>query len=369
REVEIEIKLPRGHYAEEILDALYGFTECEVSLNSQIIVIKDDNPLETDVNEVLKYNADKLVEYHKKELEIDRSRLKEKIFYKTLERIFIEKRLYKKIEKIKTLEGIHKSLEDSLKPYVKKMLRSPNTEDRERLLQIPIRRISQFDIDKNKEEICLFEDQLKVVEKHLKNVKKFTIEYLKILLSKYADLFPRRTKIKAIEEIDRRAIETKEIKVGFDIKTGFVGKKVSGSLTITCTNFDKIIVLCSDGTYKVIAIPEKQYFEHAIWVGVADKKTIFNAIYSNKDTSQPWAKRFVVEKFILDKTYKFFEEGSKLVYFSASSNPLVEIHYMAKGKDKGLKEIYAFKDTTIMGVSTKGIKISNHKLKKVIEKN
>ncbi|NDE82043.1 MAG: DNA topoisomerase IV subunit A, partial [Chlamydiia bacterium] len=157
KEVEIEIKLPRGQYAEDLLDALYGFTECEVTLNSQVIVIKDNEPWETDVHGILSYHATQLVQYLKRELEIERARLKEKIFYKSLERIFIEKRLYKKIEKIKTLDGIHKSLESSLKPFVKKLLRIPTQEDHEKLLQIPIRRISQFDIDQNKEEILALE--------------------------------------------------------------------------------------------------------------------------------------------------------------------------------------------------------------------
>src|SRR3990167_9517139 len=140
RDVEIEVKLPRGQYAEEILEDLYGFTECEVSLNSQITVIKGGMPWETDVHEILAYNAAKLVEFLKRELEIERDRILEKIFYKTLERIFIENRIYKKIETVKTLEGIHTTLEEAFKPYLKKLLREPTHEDREKLLQIPIRR-------------------------------------------------------------------------------------------------------------------------------------------------------------------------------------------------------------------------------------
>ncbi len=221
KDVEIEIKLPRGQYAEEILDALYGFTECEVTLNSQIIVIKEGLPWETDVHEILGYNAKKLVEFLKKELEIERDRLLEKIFYKTLERIFIENRLYKKIETVKTLEGIHDTLETSFKPFRKKLIREPTHEDREKLLQIPIRRISQFDIDKNKDEIAALEEMLAKVEKHLKNVKKYAIGYLKSLIEKFGKEYPRKTRIKAIEEIDRRAIETKEIKVGVDLSARF----------------------------------------------------------------------------------------------------------------------------------------------------
>lgn len=364
KEVEIEVKLPRGQYAEEILEALYGFTECEVALNSQVTVIKEGMPWETDVHEILAYNAAKLVEFLKRELEIERDRLLEKIFYKTLERIFIENRIYKKIETVKTLEGIHETLSDAFKPYRKKLLREPTHEDREKLLQIPIRRISQFDIDKNKEEIALLEEKLAEVEKHLKNVKKYAIGYLKGLIEKYGKDFPRKTRVKAIEEIDRRAIETKEIKVGFDPEACFVGTKVSGPHSFACTNFDKLQIFSKDGTYRVVNVPEKQYFEKANWACVADKKTIVNVVYKNKQTGQPWAKRFVVDKFILEKSYRYFDENGELEYFSTDPNDLVEVHLSFKGKVK--IESLAFQDIPTMGAQTRGVRFSNQKVKKVV---
>ncbi|MBM3207462.1 MAG: DNA topoisomerase IV subunit A [Chlamydiae bacterium] len=365
KEVEIEIKLPRGQYAEEILDALYGFTECEVTLSSQIIVIKNDHPWETDVHEILNHHTELLLTYHKKELEIERDRLKEKMFYKSLERIFIEKRLYKKLEKIKTLEGIHKSLEESLKPFVRRLLRSPTQDDREKLLQIPIRKISQFDIDQNKEEIAYLEDLLKIVEKNLKNIKKYTVEYIKKLIERFAHLYPRKTKVKAIEEIDRRAIETKDIKFGFDPSTGFAGTKVSGPIVIQCTNFDKLLAFFKDGTYKVVNIPEKQYFEDVVWIGVADKKTVMNIIYKKNDTQQAWTKRFVVEKFILEKSYRFFEENAELLHFSTDPDAQVEILFAQTGKQKAHKENYSLKEAPLMGASTRGVRVSTQKVKKV----
>lgn len=366
KQVEIEIKLPRGQYAEEMLDALYGFTECEVTLNSQVIVIKDGLPWETDVHEIIGYNAEKLVEFLRRELEIERDRILEKIFYKTLERIFIENRLYKKIETVKTLEGIHTTLIDSLKPYRKKLLREPTLEDREKLLQIPIRKISQFDIDKNKEEIVLLEETLRKVEKFLKNVKKYAIDYLKGLIEKYRADFPRKTKFKALEEIDRRAIETKEIRVGFDLSTGFVGTKVSGAEHFTCTNFDKLLVFSKDGTYRVINIPEKQYFEKMVWVGVADKKTIMSVLYKNKDTGHPWAKRFVVDKFILDKEYRFIDESGELQYLSIDSDASLELQFSEKAGKKTKPQIISLKEIPLKGAQTRGIRIANQKLRKVV---
>jgi topoisomerase-4 subunit A len=365
RHVEIEIKLPRGQYAEEILDALYGFTECEVSLNSQMIVIKDGQPWETDVHEILAYNATKLVEFLRRELEIERDRLLEKIFYKTLERIFIENRLYKKIESIKTLEGIHQTLEDALKAYRKKLLREPTHDDRERLLQIPIRRVSQFDIDKNKDEIAALEQTMREVEKHLRNVKKYAIDYLRKLIVKYGQDYPRKTRIKAIEEIDRRAIETKEIKVGYDPDTGFVGTKVSGATQLRCTNFDKLLIFFTDGTYKVINIPEKQYFDNIAWVGVADKKTIINVVYKSKETGQAWGKRFIVEKFILDKAYRYLDENTELQHISADPEEVVELHFTAQANQKVKNMVVALKEILVKGEQARGIRLATQKIRKV----
>ncbi len=362
--VEIEVKLARGQYAEEMMDALYGFTECEVSLTSQVIVIKDAHPWETDVHEILQYNADKVVEFLKRELIIERDRILEKIFYKTLERIFIEDKIYKKIEKIKTLEGIFEMLSESFAPYRKKLVRDPTQADLERLLQIPIRRISQFDIDKNKQEITLLIETHRGVEKHLKNVKKYAIDHLRNLVEKFGKEYPRKTRVKAIEEIDRRAIETKEIQVGVDLATGFVGTKVTGAPKLPCTNFDKLLIFDSLGNYKAINIPEKQYFEQLTWVGVADKKTIMNVVYKLRKTGQVWAKRFVVEKFILDKSYRYYEEDAELLHLSARPDAEVELQFNPKAGLKLQNKAFALKDVPVSGSQTKGIRLSEQKVKK-----
>jgi topoisomerase-4 subunit A len=366
KDVEIEIKLPRGQYAEELLDALYGFTECEVSLSSQIIVIKEGLPWETDVHEILAYNAAKVVEFLKRELEIERDRLLERIFYKTLERIFIEDRLYKKIEPIKTLEKIYETLKELFKPYRKQLLREPTDEILEKLLQIPIRRISQFDIDKNKEEISLLEEQYRNVEKNLKNVKKYAIEHLKQLVAKFGKEYPRKTRIKAIEEIDRRAIATKEIAVGVDLQSGFVGTKVSAPLEISCTNFDKLLIFDKAGTYKVTNISEKQYFEKVAWVGIADKKTIFNVVYKDRKTHQIWAKRFIVSQFILDKVYRYLNEDTELQHISTDSGVIVELHMAAQAGRTLKKIVIALQEVPIKGAQTRGLCLARQKVKKLV---
>lgn len=368
--VEIEIKLPRGQYADELIKALYAFTECEVSLNSQVIVIRDNHPWETDVHEILEFHTKKLLEYLKRELEIEHERLLEKIFYKSLEQIFIENRLYKKIETVKSLEGIHEVVAEGLTPFHKDLLRIPTHEDREKLLQIPIRKISRFDIDRNQEEIRALEGMRAEVEKHLKNVKKYTINYLKKLIQKFGKEYPRRTAHETIEEVDRRAIATKQVKIGFDPQGGFLGTKVAGPVQFEGTNFDKLLLLYKNGSYQVINIPEKQYVQpdglKVVWAGIADKKTIFNVIYKLPETHQCYAKRFIVDKFILDKHYQYLDENAELQYLTTDPNPVIELQFIPKQKQKINKIEFPLADVLVKGVSAKGIRMASQPVKKVI---
>jgi topoisomerase-4 subunit A len=186
------------------------------------------------------------------------------------------------------------------------------------------------------------------------------------LILKYGADFPRKTRVKAIEEIDRRAIETKEIKIGFDPETGFAGTKVSGPIQFVCTNFDKLLVFQKDGTYKVVNIPEKQFFEGAAWVGIADKKTVMNAVYKNKISGQVWAKRFVVDKFILDKSYRYFDETMELEHISIDPEAAIELHFAPQKSQKAKILPFALKDIPVKGAQTRGVRLATQKVKKVI---
>jgi topoisomerase-4 subunit A len=367
--VEIEIKLPRGQYASELLDALYVYTECEVTLTSQIIVIKDNLPWEPDVDEVLTLYVDKLLEYTRRELEIEAGRLKEKIFDKSLEQIFIENRLYKKIENIDGYEEIHQTIAGSLVPFHENLMREPTYDDRERLLNIPIRRISRFDINRNQEEIVAFQTELAQVEKDLKNVKKVAIRYLQSQIKKYSKEYPRRTQIQSIEQVDTRAIETRQIKVGFDPATGFIGTKVPSAQAIECTNFDKLLVMYKDGTYTVINIPEKQYIVHddkkVAYIGVADKKTVINIAYRDPSTHLAYAKRFVVEKFLIDKPYHYFNEGMTLDVITTQPAPVLELQFLPKLLKKFPSQQINMESIAIKGVTAKGIRLTRREVKKI----
>lgn len=368
--VEIEIKIARGHYAQDLLDALYAYTECEVMLHSQIVVIKDQMPWETDVEEILHYHVGKLQEYLRRELEIEGDSLREKIFEKSLEQIFIENRLYKHLESIETYEEIHQTIAKDLKPFQKQLLREPTHDDREKLLNIPIRRISRFDLSKNQEEIASYQTQLERVEKDLKSIKKVTIRYIQGLLKKYGKEYPRRTEIQAIEQIDTRALETKQVNVGFDPASGFIGTKVVSQHTLECTNFDKLLVIYKDGSYHVINIPEKQYMHHngnkVVYLGIADKKTVLNVAYRDPKTHFAYIKRFIIDKFILDKFYRYIDEGMTLDYISTAATDVLELQLIPKVKQRVSRVEIKVEEKLVKGVSAQGVKMTKHEVKKII---
>lgn len=369
--VEIEIKLPRGYYAADVMKALYAFTECEVTLHSQIVVIKNEYPWEPTVDEILHFHVEHLQSYLRQELEIEKHQLLEKIFSKTLEQIFIENRLYKKLETISSNDKIHETVAKSLEPYHDQLIRVPTHDDREKLLNIPIRRISKFDLDKNQEEIAAAGTEVTQVEKNLKGLKKFTIHYLQKLLDKYGEAYPRKTQVQEIEQIDRKEVATRTVKIGFDPVGGFIGTKVAGddATYFECTNFDKLLLMSKDGTYKVINIPEKQYVNtdsKVIYAGVADKKTVLGVIYKDPKTLLCYAKRFIVSQFILDKVYRFIEEGMELQYLSTQPNYKVELQLVPKTGQKISKIEFNTGEVLVKGVSAKGIRMSNRQVKKVV---
>ncbi|CAF23075.1 DNA topoisomerase IV subunit A [Candidatus Protochlamydia amoebophila] len=368
--VEIEIKLPRGQYAQDLLEALYAYTECQVTLHSQIVVIKDNYPWETDVDSILRLHTEKLQEYLQRELELERDHLNEKIFEKTLEQIFIENRLYKRIEDLTSYEEVHVTIAASLIPFHSQLLRIPTEQDRERLLSIPIRRITRFDLAKNQEEILSHQEQLTRVEKDLKNIIKVAIRYLNSLIKKFASEHKRKTEIQVIQQVDTRAMETRQITVCFDPTTGFIGTKVTSNYTIECTNFDKLLVIFKDGTYQIINIPEKQYVHHkgnkVVYVGIADKKTIINVVYRDPETHYVYAKRFIVEKFILDKYYRYLEEGTTLEFISTQPGVSLELQFIPKPRQTISKMQFQIDNIAVKGVTAKGIRISNREVKKVI---
>lgn len=326
--VEIEIKCPSGVDTEKMVDALYAFTDCEVSIASRIVVIKDNRPVELTVSEVLRENTEQLVATLKRELELREKKLLDELHYRTLERIFIEERIYKKIEQCKTNEAVTAAVYEGFKPFKKELIRDIVDADVERLLQVRIRRISLFDINKHREEMEKTRAELDETRKNLKGLTKYVIGHLEALLEKYGPQYPRlTTKSSRHEEVDAKAVAFKAFKVAYDRESGYVGYKVSGEEFKTeCTKFDKILLVFRDGTYKVIELPEKLFVgQELFYCGLPERDRVFTCAYTDRDAS--YLKRFTFGGTILNKVYFCIPEKSRILFFAPDTPKQLYIRY------------------------------------------
>ena len=327
-DVEIEIKCPAGVDAEKLVDALYAFTDCEVSISSRIIVIKDNRPVELTVSEVLRENTDQLVRILKRELELREKNLLDELHYRTLERLFIEERIYKAIEKCKTNEAVFAAVYDGFKPFKKELVREIVDADVERLLQVRIRRISLFDINKHREEMEKTKADLDVTRKNLKNLTKYVIGHLEALLEKYGPLYPRlTTKSSRHEEVDVKEVAFKAFKVAYDRESGYVGYKVNGEeFKVECTKFDKILLVFKDGTYKVTELPEKLFVgPELFYCGLPDREKVFTCAYTDRKAS--YLKRFKFGGTIMNKAYLCIPDKSRILFFAPETPKVLYVRY------------------------------------------
>ena len=326
--VEIEIKCPAGVDAEKMVDALYAFTDCETTIASRIVVIRNNRPVELTVSEILRENTDQLVAILKRELELREKQLLDELHYRTLERIFIEERIYKLIEKCKTNEAVTAAVHDGFKPFKKELIRDIADADVEKLLQVRIRRISLFDINKHREEMEKTKAELDATRKNLKGLTKYVISHLEALLEKYGPLYPRlTTKSARHEEVDVKAVAFKAFKVSYDRESGYVGYKVNGEeFKLECTKFDKILLVSRDGAYKVTELPEKFFVgQELFYCGLPDRDRVFTCVYTDRDAS--YLKRFTFGGTILNKVYSCIPEKSRILYFAPDTPKLLYVRY------------------------------------------
>ena len=326
--VEIEIKCPAGVDAEKMVDALYAFTECETTIASRIVIIKNNRPVELTVSEVLRENTDQLVAVLKRELELREKQLLDELHYRTLERIFIEERIYKKIEQCKTNEAVSAAVHEGFKPFKQELIRELAAADVERLLQVRIRRISLFDMNQHREEMARTKVELDQTRKHLKGLTKYVIGHLEALLEKYGPQYPRlTTKSARHEEVDAKAVAFKAFKVSYDRESGYVGYKVSGEeFKLECTKFDKLLLVFRDGTYKVTELPEKLFVgQELYYCGLPDRERVFTCAYTDREAS--YLKRFTFGGTILDKVYACIPEKSRILYFAPDTPKLLYVRY------------------------------------------
>jgi len=357
--VEIEIKCPAGVDSEKMVDALYAFTDCEVSIVSRIIVIKDNRPVELTVSDVLRENTTQLVAVLKRELELRERQLLDELHYRTLERVFIEERIYKGIEKCKTNEAVLAAVYNGFKPFKKELIREMADADVEKLLQVRIRRISLFDINKHREEMEKTKAELGETRKNLKGLTKYVIGHLEALLEKYGKQYPRlTTKSSRHEEVDAKAAAFKAFKLSYDRESGYVGYKVSGEeFKVECTKYDKILLVFKDGTYKVSELPEKLFVgPELFFAGLPERDRVFTCAYTDRNAS--YLKRFTFGGTIMNKVYFCIPEKSRILYFAPDSPKILYIRYKPAPHQKINQQTCDPNEIEVKSPKTRGRQIS-----------
>ncbi|MDR2784633.1 MAG: DNA topoisomerase IV subunit A [Treponema sp.] len=374
--VEIEIKLARGVYSEETVDALFAFTECEQSISVNLLVIKNNLPVVMTVTEIIKHHAGQLVKILTKELEIEKKELQDKLHLRTLERIFIEERIYKGIEKMKTAEGVEKAVLDGFRPFMKEVgSRGISHDDVEHLLRIPIRRISLYDINKARNEMQEITARIKEINGHLKNIVAYALSCLDGLIAKIKNNEEvgqgrRKTKVGAFEKVDVKEVVKKDLELKYDRKTGYLGTAVSGDVTAEVSPFDRVIIIRNNGSWFVADIPEKSFIGPNAWyIAVADKEvlsnTVFTIIYREAESGLPYIKRCVIEGWIMNKEYSLVPEGAVVLHIDTRPKFVFTAVYKPKPRLKVLREDFKVQNFAVKGLKANGVRLSNKEILKV----
>ncbi len=373
--VEILIHLPSGLSPDKTIDALYAFTSCETSISPLGCVIEDNKPYFVGVTEMLRRSTDNTVELLKSELEIRLGEFQEQWHFASLERIFIEKRVYRDIEEEETWEGVIKAIDKGLQPHIKHLKRAITVEDITRLTEIRIKRISKFDIDKAQQKIDALEDQIAEVKHHLANLIDYAIAYFERLKKQYGEGKERKTEIRVFEDVDATKVIIRNTKLYVNREEGFVGTSLRRDEYVgDCSDIDDIIVFTNDGKMMVTKVDSKTFIgKNIIHVAVfkkKDKRTVYNMIYRDGKGGPSYVKRFAVTSMTRDREYDLTNgsKNSPLLYFSANPNgeaEVVTIMLRQVGSVKKLKWDLDFADILIKGRASKGNQVTKHSIKRV----
>lgn len=374
-EVEILIHLPPGISPDKTIDALFAFTICETSISPLGCVIENNTPLFIGVSDMLKHSTDHTVELLKQELEIKLSELEEQWHFASLERIFIENRIYRDIEEEDTWEGVIQAIDNGLKPFIQHLKRDINQEDIVRLTEIRIKRISKFDIDKAQQKIEALEDQIEETKGHLATLIDYAIAYFTRLKSEYGKGRERRTEIKVFDDVDATKVVIRNTKLYVNREEGFVGTAMRrDEYVCDCSDIDDIIVFTRSGKMMITKVDSKTFVgKNIIHVAVFKKKdnrTIYNMIYKDGKSGASYIKRFSVTSITRDREYDLTsgKPNSNILYFSANPNgeaEVVNILLRQVGSIKKLKWDIDFADIIIKGRASKGNLVTKHAIKRV----
>ena len=377
KDVEILIELPPNVSTSVAVDALYAFTDCEISISPNTCVIVQDKPAFMGVTEVLKICTDSTVELLKKELEIKLGQLQEKWHFSSLEKIFIENRIYRDIEECETWESVIETIDRGLDPFKHLLFREVSTEDIIKLTEIKIKRISKYDAFKADEILRQLEEDIEQVKNYLSHLIQYAIDYFKNLLDKYGKGRERKTEITSFDQVEVKQVAANNEKLYVNKIEGFIGygkDMRKEEYVMDCSDIDDVIVFRSSGEYQVVSIKEKIFVgKDIIYVHVwrkNDERMIYNVIYRDGKSGVSYSKRFNVPGVTRDKEYQVTTgtPRSKILYFSANPNGEAEVVsvQLSQGSSAKKKNFeYDFSELTVKGRSSRGNQVTKYPIKRV----
>lgn len=380
-QVEILIHLTPGISSDKTIDALYAFSDCEINLSPNCCVIENDKPCFLTVNDVLRHSADRTLALLKKELEIRRAELLEQLFFASLERIFIEERIYKErqFEQAPDMDAAITFVDQKLEPFKPSLIREVTRDDILRLMEIKMQRILKFNKDKNDELIAKIKAEVKSIDHDLKHMKDVTVSWFEFIKNKYGDEHPRLTEIRNFDTIEAAKVVEANEKLYINRQEGFIGTGLKKDEYIcNCSDIDDIIVFYKDGKYKVIKVAEKIFVgKNVMYVQVFkknDQRTIYNAVYRNGKQGYCYVKRFYVTSITRDKEYDLTQgaPGSKVLYFTANPNGEAEVIKVTLETNPKLRRIfidYDLSDILIKGRSSKGNLMTKYNVHRISMKS
>jgi topoisomerase-4 subunit A len=374
-DVEVLVHLPSGVSPDKTIDGLFAFTSCETSISPLGCVIENNKPLFIGVSEILKKSTDRTKKLLKLELEYKRGDFENQWHYASLERIFIENRIYRDIENVETWEGVIKAISEGLQPFTNDLKREVVEDDVVRLTEIKIKRISKFDIDKAQIKIESIESELEKITFHLNNLTDFAISYYKNLKSVYGKNKKRKTEIRIFDDVDAKKVVVKNSKLYVNREEGFIGTSIrKDEFVEECSDIDDVIAFTEEGKMMVTKVDSKKFIgkniKHVAVFKKKDKRTVYNMIYRDGKKGTSYIKRFSVTGVTRDKDYDLTRgtEGSKILYFSANPNgeaEIVNVILRQSGSIKKLKWELDFADLEIKGRSSKGNIVTKYTVNKI----
>ena len=373
--VEINILLNNDVSPDKTIDALYAFTDCEVSISPNACVIVGDKPEFLNVSEILRRNTDHTVSLLKKELEIELHELEEKWHFASLERIFIENEIYQEIKGKNSKEEVYAAIDKALKPFTKNLKREVTTEDIIRLTELPFMRISRYDRDKAEENILALEGKMEQVKHHLANLVTYAIDYFTNIQKKYGKDKDRKTELRIFDTIDATKVVLANEKFYVNRAEGFIGTSLKkDEYVFDCSDIDDIITFQKDGTMKVVKVEAKTFIgkniEHVGIFKKGDKRTVYNMIYREGKDGPYYMKRFSVTGVTRNTDYKLASDkkGSEMLYFSANPNgeaETVTVLLKPNSRVRKSKIDIDFSELAIKGRDSRGNLVTKYAVKKV----